>query len=80
MQVNIREARKQLSRLIKAVERGERVEITRRGRIVAQLAPPNRQPDAAQTRAAARAALRDRLPQADEPSAHLLRQLREERG
>ena len=80
MQVSTREARKQLSRLIKAVERGERVEITRRGRIVAQLAPPNRQPDAAHARAAARAALRDRLPQASEPSAHLLRQLREERG
>jgi len=80
MQVNTREARKQLSQLIKAVERGERVEITRRGRIVARLAPPDQQPDAAQPRAAARAELRDRLPQATEPSSRLLRELREERG
>jgi len=80
MQVNIREARKQLSRLIQAVERGEHVEITRRGHIVAQLAPPDRQPDPAKSRAAARAALRKRLPPARESSACLLRELREERG
>lgn len=79
MQVNTREARKQLSRLIKAVERGERVEITRRGRIVAQLAPPNQQPDPGKSRAAARSELRDHLPPASEPSARLLRKLREER-
>jgi len=42
--VSIREARKRLSELIAAAERGESVIITRRGREVALLAPLARKP------------------------------------
>lgn len=80
MQVNIREARAQLSRLLKALERGERVEITRRGKVVARLALPEQPEDRLQSRKDARAALRDRLPPAGTDSATLVRALREERG
>ena len=80
MQVSIREARAQLSRLLKAVERGERVEITRRGKVVAQLALPEQPEDRLQSRKDARAVLRDRLPPAGTDSAALVRELRDERG
>jgi prevent-host-death family protein len=80
MQVNTREARRQLSRLIKAVERGERVEITRRGRVVAQLSAPEEHPGLARSRASARASLRERLPVSSESSSQMIRELREERG
>lgn len=40
MDVNIAEARNSLTRLIRAVEAGEQVVITRNGKPVAQLAPP----------------------------------------
>jgi prevent-host-death family protein len=40
MDVNIAEARNQFTRLIRAVEAGEQVVITRNGKPVAQLAPP----------------------------------------
>lgn len=42
--VNAREARKKLSELLTEAERGQTVEITRRGEVVAQLvpAPPKR--------------------------------------
>lgn len=78
MQVSVREAREQLSRLLEAVEHGERVEITRRGQVVAQLAPPEPR-GASQARASVRAELRRALPPAKVPSADLLRELREER-
>ena len=38
--VNLKEARARLSDLVRAVEKGESVLITRRGRIVARLVPP----------------------------------------
>jgi prevent-host-death family protein len=40
MEVSIAEAKNQLSRLIRAMEEGERVLITRNGKPVAQLGPP----------------------------------------
>ena len=40
MDVNIADARNHLTRLIRAVEAGEQVVITRNGKPVAQLAPP----------------------------------------
>jgi prevent-host-death family protein len=43
MDVNIAEARNRLTRLIRAVEAGEQVVITRNGKPVAQLAPPPRE-------------------------------------
>jgi len=42
--VNMKEARKRLSDLITAAERGESVVITRRGRKVARLGPVAKQP------------------------------------
>jgi prevent-host-death family protein len=40
MDVNVAEARNQLTELLRAVEHGESVVITRNGKPVAQLAPP----------------------------------------
>lgn len=40
MDVSVAEAKNRLTRLIRAVERGEEVVITRNGKPVAQLAPP----------------------------------------
>ena len=81
MQVSVREARERLSQLLKAVEHGERVEITRRGQVVAQLAPPEPEPGALlEERASVRAKLRDALPPAKTSSAALIRELRDERG
>jgi prevent-host-death family protein len=42
MNVSIAEAKNRLSELIRAVENGEKVVITRHGKAVAQLAPPPR--------------------------------------
>jgi prevent-host-death family protein len=42
--VNLKEARVRLSDLVRAVEHGESVSITRRGRIVARLIPPEAMP------------------------------------
>ena len=80
MQFSIREARQRLSHLLKAVEQGEEVEITRRGRVVARLTPPEtRTKDVASTRAEKRQALRDSLPPSPTSSAELIRELRDER-
>jgi prevent-host-death family protein len=40
MDINIAEAKNQLTRLIRAVEAGESIVITRNGKPVAQIAPP----------------------------------------
>ena len=83
MQFSIREARKRLSHLLKAVEQGEEVEITRRGRVVARLTRPREQPEEqaiATARAAERQALRDSLPPATTSATDLIRELRDERG
>jgi len=45
---NVRHVQHHLAALLEAVERGEKVRITRRGRVVAQLGPP--EPDPAQLR------------------------------
>jgi len=42
--VNTRQARTRLSDLLTAAEHGETIAITRRGRVVAQLVPPPREP------------------------------------
>ena len=83
MQFSIREARQKLSHLLNAVEQGEEVEITRRGRVVARLTPPREQSDdrsAPALRAAERKALRASLPPARISAADLIRQERDERG
>jgi len=43
---NVRHVQHHLASLLEAVERGEKVRITRRGKVVAQLGPP--EPDPAQ--------------------------------
>ena len=43
MDISITEAKKRLAELIRAVERGEKVVITRHGKPVAQIAPPPRE-------------------------------------
>lgn len=80
MQFSIREARQKLSHLLKAVEQGEDVEITRRGRVVARLTRPETRQRQKVSRAAERQALRDKLPAARTSSADLIRELRDERG
>ena len=52
MQFSIREARQKLSHLLKAVEQGEEVEITRRGRVVARITRPESPKKVARARAA----------------------------
>ncbi len=42
--VNLKEARARLSDIVSAVEHGESVTITRRGKIVARLVPPETEP------------------------------------
>ena len=82
MQFSIREARQRLSHLLKAVEQGQEVEITRRGRVVARLTRAKAQPEEceATTRSAERQALRESLPPAQTSSADMIRELRDERG
>jgi len=83
MQFSIREARQKLSHLLKAVEQGEEVEITRRGRVVARLTRPAEPPEGdtiTAARAAERKALRERLPPARTSAAELIRDERDERG
>lgn len=72
--VSVREARKSISALLDAVERGEEITIQRRGRPIARLAPMNpvkrRFPD--------RRALRSRIRQSTVSSVDAVRRLREE--
>ncbi len=77
--VNVKEARKNISRLLDAVLAGEEVIITRRGRPVARLqgvdehkAGPQQFPQ--------RVEFRSRLPQADRSSAEEIHRIRDERG
>jgi len=44
MQIGIADAKKRFSQMVRAVERGETVLITRHGRPVAQMSPPSNKP------------------------------------
>ena len=77
MQFTSREARQQFSRLLKAVEQGKEVEITRGGRVVARLTRPETREAAGIRRAVARQALRDAMPPARSSSTDLIRELRD---
>ena len=77
MQVSVNKAREQFIQLLKAVEHGEQIDITRRGRVVAQLILPKPVRDPALgERAAVRAKLRDALPPTKTPSMTLIRDQR----
>ena len=80
MQFSIREARQKLSHLLKAVEQGEEVEITRRGRVVARITRPEPPKKEQTSRAAERKALRDQFLAARTSSVDLIREQRDERG
>ena len=72
------EAKAKFSELLDEVERGERVEITRRGRVIARLIPAEEASEADKRRAFAELrALRERLPRI--PQAELFASIREGR-
>jgi len=72
-QINIREARERISKLITEVEHGEEVVITRRGHAVARLTPVEKRPHLPD-----RSAFRASLPTASTPSVELIRTGRNE--
>jgi prevent-host-death family protein len=79
MQVTVREARERLAQLLNAVASGDKVEITRRGKVIARLSPPGGF-GSADERAREREALRAELPPASEAASILVRRIRDERG
>jgi len=72
-EVSVRDAREQLSRILKAVERGEEVSILRRGRPVARVVRPAGDPP----RFRSRADLRQSLPAMREAAVDTVRALRD---
>ena len=77
--VNVREARRNISRLLDAVSVGEEIVIERHGKPAARLVPvPNAETKT--LRFPDRNALRAKLPPAKSSSAELIREMRDERG
>ena len=72
-EVSVRDAREQLSSILKAVERGEEVCILRRGRPVARVVSPMGDPPAFRSRAD----LRQSLPAMRETAVDTVRTLRD---
>lgn len=73
--VSLAEAKAHLSELLNTVEAGEEIIITRHGRAVARVSPPEKQKQPFPFKRLA--ALRDTVPAWTGPSAGLLRQLRD---
>jgi prevent-host-death family protein len=73
--VSLAEAKAHLSELLNTVEAGEEIVITRHGRAVARVSPPEKQKQAFPFKRLAD--LRDTVPAWTGPSVGLLRQLRE---
>ena len=71
--ISLAEAKARLSDILRRVEKGEEVIITRRGHAVARIARVGKAPKAFRSRADHRA----KLPKAKRPSAKLIRQLRD---
>lgn len=78
MRISVRQARARFASLLTAVEQGESVEITRRGRVVARMSAPTAEADS-RDRRGARQGLRSALPAAERPAADTVRALRQER-
>jgi prevent-host-death family protein len=74
-EVNVRDTRDQLARLLDAVEAGEEIVVTRRGAPVARLVPV----DANMTPFPDRSALRASLPPMRDSAVDVVRDLREDR-
>lgn len=73
--VSLAEAKTHLSELLNTVAAGEEIIITRHGRAVARVSPPEKQKQPLPLKRLA--ALRDTVPAWTEPSANLVRQLRD---
>mgnify|MGYP001576990069 CR=1 FL=1 len=71
--ISLAEAKARLSDILRRVEKGEEVIVTRRGRAIARIARVGKTPRAFQSRADHRA----RLPKARRSSAKVIRQLRD---
>lgn len=71
--ISLAEAKAKLSDILRRVEKGEEVIVTRRGRAIARIARVGRTPKAFRPRADFRA----RLPKARRSSAKVIRQLRD---
>jgi len=78
MKVTTREARARIAELLTAVEQGEAVEITRHGRVVAQMKAPETSTSRAR-RKAERTRLRESLPRGRKSATEIVRELREDR-
>lgn len=77
--INVKEARRNISRLLDVVEAGEEVVILRRGKPVARIHPVAAE-DAGAHQFPDRSALRQKIPPAKQSSASLVRVIRDERG
>jgi prevent-host-death family protein len=73
--VNLADAKARLSELVDRAEAGETVEIVRRGKPAARLAPPS--PAKVKVDVAALRALTERLPRQRTPAARAVREMRE---
>lgn len=78
MKITSREARARIAELLTAVEQGEAVEITRHGRVVAQMKAPETSTSRAR-RKAERSRLRESLPRGRKSATEIVRELREDR-
>jgi prevent-host-death family protein len=67
--VKVTELRQDLPAYLARVRRGERIRVTSRGRVVAEIVPPSQSPDAV---AAARARLRGSVRRYDRPLAPVI--------
>lgn len=74
--VTITEARKRLGLLVNEAQRGETIEITRRGKVVARLVPPA--PARNQIDFAKLKALTDTMPLQSESAGDFIRRMRDE--
>ena len=73
--INIAEAKAHFSELVARAEAGETVDITRRGKLVARLVPPERKMQKIDV--AALKALTDRMPMLDMGPGEFVRQMRD---
>lgn len=71
--ISLAEAKAKLSEILRRVEKGEEVIVTRRGRAIARIARVGKSPKPFKSRASFRA----KLPRLKRPSAKLVRQLRD---
>ena len=74
--MNLADAKAHLSEVLDRVEKGERIIITRRGKVVAEIVPPQREPK--RISAAKLAAFATALPYQEQSAADLVSAMRED--